>query len=101
MQKIIQQILAELPEKPARSRLEPYRALIEELRHRGWGYREIVGVLAEKCGLRTSVSNLHHFSRRAELRRKSPKSKLRSQSKEPLQSEAAFSFDEGQPLKLT
>ena len=30
-----QDILDSLPEKPARSRLEPYRELIEELRRRG------------------------------------------------------------------
>ena len=35
-------ILKSLADKPARSCLEPYRELIEELRNRGWTYREIV-----------------------------------------------------------
>jgi hypothetical protein len=36
------------PGKPPRSRLEPYRELIEELRRRGWTYRDIAHILAEK-----------------------------------------------------
>ncbi len=56
-------ILDGLPEKPSRSRLEPYSELIDELRRRRWTYREIVTVLAEKCGLRVSISTLHGFVR--------------------------------------
>ena len=58
-----QEILDSLPEKPARSRLQPYRVLIEKLRRRGRTYREIVGVLAERCNLQVSVSTLHDFVR--------------------------------------
>jgi hypothetical protein len=56
-----QQILDSLPEKPPRSRLEPYRNLIEELVRRGRTYREIRQILAEKCGLRVALSTLHSF----------------------------------------
>jgi hypothetical protein len=61
MDKPIDDILNSLPEKPPRSRLTPYASLIDELRRHSWTYRGIVGVLAEKCGIEVSVSNLHHF----------------------------------------
>ena len=64
MDKALDDILKILPEKPPRSRLVPYGDLIDELLQRGWTYRSIVGVLAEKCGVKVSVSNLHHFVRR-------------------------------------
>jgi hypothetical protein len=54
-------ILSSLPLKPPRSRLEPYSELIEELRRRGRTYREITSVLLEKCQVRASRSNIHHF----------------------------------------
>jgi hypothetical protein len=57
-------VLSSLPPKRPRSRLEPYWELIEEMRRRGWTYREITRVLAEKCQVRVSASNLHHFVRR-------------------------------------
>jgi len=47
----LKKILAELPIKPPRSRLEPYREFIEELRSRGRTYRDIAEILAEKCAL--------------------------------------------------
>ena len=59
----LQYILDSLPEKPPRSRLEPYRELIEELRRRGRTYREIAHVLGEKCHLETAVSTIHDFVR--------------------------------------
>ncbi len=59
----LQDILNTLPEKPPRSRLETYRELIDELRQRGWAYRDIVGVLADKCQLTVSISTLHDFVR--------------------------------------
>jgi IS30 family transposase len=59
----LQDILDTLPEKPPRSRLESYRELIDELRQRGWTYREIVGILADKCQLSVSISTLHDFVR--------------------------------------
>ena len=56
-------ILSSLPPKPPRSGLEPYCELIEELRRRGRTYREIAAVLMEKCQMRASRSNIHHFVR--------------------------------------
>jgi len=47
----LKKILDELPCKPPRSRLEPYREFIEELRGRGQTYREIAEILADKCAL--------------------------------------------------
>ncbi len=58
-----QDILDSLPEKPARSRLEPYRDLIEELRRRGRTFREIAHILAEKCHVETAASTIHDFVR--------------------------------------
>jgi hypothetical protein len=59
----LQDILNTLPEKPPRSRLETYRELIDELRQRGWTYRDLVGVLADRCQLSVSISTLHDFVR--------------------------------------
>ncbi len=56
-----QKIVDSLPEKPPRSRLEPYGELIDELRGRGRTYREIAGVLAKACRLEVSISTLHDF----------------------------------------
>jgi hypothetical protein len=56
-------ILAELPIKPPRSRLEPYREFIEELRSRGRTYRDIAGILAEKCAVQVTASGVHDFVR--------------------------------------
>jgi hypothetical protein len=58
-----QDILDSLPIKRTRSRLEPYNELIGELRLRGWTYRDIVSILAEKCQVRVSVSTVHDFVR--------------------------------------
>lgn len=51
-----QDILDGLLPKLPRSRLEPYRGLIDKLRRRGRTYREIVDILSAKCGRRVSVS---------------------------------------------
>lgn len=50
----LKDILDALPAKPPRSRLEPYREFIEELRHRGRTYRDIASILAEKCRVQVS-----------------------------------------------
>jgi hypothetical protein len=59
-----QDILDGLPDKPPRSRLEPYRPLIEELRRRGRTYQEIVQILEENCQVHTAVSTVNDFIRR-------------------------------------
>ena len=57
----VNEILARLPAKPPRSRLDPHATLIEEMRRRGRTFAEIARVLAEECRLSTSPSNIHHF----------------------------------------
>ena len=74
MDRKFEDILDTLPEKPPRSRLEPYRELIGELRKRGRTYRDIAGILAEKCQLRVSVSRIHDFVR-VQLRAKRKQAK--------------------------
>jgi hypothetical protein len=59
----LKKILAELPIKPPRSRLEPYREFIEELRSRGQTYRDIAGILAKKCAVQVTASGVHDFVR--------------------------------------
>jgi hypothetical protein len=67
-------ILDSLPGKPPRSRLEPYRELIEELRRRGRTYRDIAQILAEKCQVQVTASGVHNFVRtRSRVKGKSTK----------------------------
>lgn len=56
-----EEILACVPEKPPRSRLEPYRELIEELRRRRVTFREITEILKEKCGVSVTRAGIHDF----------------------------------------
>lgn len=118
------EILSSLPPRPPRSRLEPYRELIEEMRRLGWTYREISRVLAEKCQLRVSSSNIHYFVRVCAARAKAKRGQVANaadstkeaslQSDEVRQRIAAvkqrrgaegperegFIFDPGEPLRL-
>jgi hypothetical protein len=59
----ITEILDGLPPRPPRSRLDPHATLIEEMRRRGWTYREIARVLAETCQVQSSPSNVYYFLR--------------------------------------
>jgi hypothetical protein len=59
----IREIIESLPEKRSRSRLEPYRQLIAELRRLRRTYREIAHVLAEKCQVPVSAAAVHNFVR--------------------------------------
>jgi hypothetical protein len=70
MEKELENIIESLPPKPPRSRLTPYSELIEEMRTRGWTYRAIARVLAEKCAVRVSPSNLHHFVKAESAKRR-------------------------------
>ena len=68
------EILDGLPDKPPRSRLEPYRELIRELRRRGRTFRDIAHILAEKCEVQVTASGVHDFVRnRSRVRGKSTK----------------------------
>jgi hypothetical protein len=74
MEDRFQYVLNALPDKPPRSRLEPYRELIDELRRRGRTYREIARILAEQCQLQASRSTINDFVRvRSKAIRKSRK----------------------------
>ena len=42
---------ADLPPKPPRSKLEPHRELIRELRRKGRTYREVARLFHERLGL--------------------------------------------------
>jgi IS30 family transposase len=57
----LQSILEALPPKTMRSKLEPLRQLILELRERDRSYREIARVLAEHCQVQVSPSTIHDF----------------------------------------
>ena len=52
---------ADLPPKPARSKLEPHRELIRELRRKGRTYREVAHLFHERLGLYVAPSTLHSF----------------------------------------
>jgi hypothetical protein len=52
---------ANLPSKPPRSKLEPHRDLIRELRRGGRTYREIAQLFQERLGLYVAPSTLHSF----------------------------------------
>jgi len=54
-------ILEPLPEKPPRSKLEPHRELIRELRRKGRTYREVARLFHERLGLHVALSTLHSF----------------------------------------
>jgi hypothetical protein len=54
-------ILESLPEKPYRSKLEPHRELIRELRRKGRTYREVAHLFEERLGLYVAPSTLHSF----------------------------------------
>lgn len=53
--------LANLPPKPPRSKLEPHRELIRELRRKGRTYREVSRLFAERVGFYVAPSTLHSF----------------------------------------
>jgi len=76
MDEQLKQILETLPQKPTRSRLDPYGEFIEELRRLGRTYREIAAILAEKCELQVSSSAVHEFVQTRSRR----KEKVRPQS---------------------
>ena len=59
----LKDILDLLPAKSPRSRLEPYREFIQELRRRGRTYRDIASILSEKCQVQVSASGVHDFVR--------------------------------------
>ncbi len=61
MEPALQTILESLPEKFYRSKLEPHRELIRELRRKGRTYRDIAWIFRERLGLHVAPSTLHSF----------------------------------------
>jgi hypothetical protein len=61
MEPAIENILESLPSKPPRSKLEPHREFIRELRRRGRTYREVARIFQERLGLSVAPSTLHSF----------------------------------------
>src|SRR6185437_15925108 len=54
-------VLNSLPPKKPRSRLDPYRELIREMRKRKCSYREIAKVLQDHCAVRVAASTINNF----------------------------------------
>ena len=111
MRQSLETILAELPEKPPRSRLDPYLELIQELRMRKWTFKQIADLLAEKVGVRVTGSAVHDFlRRRSRLTGSSPKNAnvypgIRSERSKtggapPVVVDAEFDFSIDEPLRI-
>lgn len=65
-------ILESLPPKSPRSKLEPHRELIRELRRKGRTYREVALLFHQRLGLYVAPSTLHSFVKvRAKHRKQS------------------------------
>lgn len=112
-------ILESLPPKSPRSKLEPHRELIRELRRKGRTYREVALLFHERLGLYVAPSTLHSFVKvRAKHRKQTqfelppiePSSAqrpdlsgiaaLRTKSLAPARKAARFVFRENEPLTL-
>ncbi|HKD10219.1 MAG TPA: hypothetical protein VKB79_30195 [Bryobacteraceae bacterium] len=63
MDESLKTILDSLPPKASRSKLEPYRELIRELRRRGRSYQEITDILRDRCGVTAAVHSVYNFVR--------------------------------------
>lgn len=61
MEPALQTILESLPEKSYRSKLEPHRELIRELRRKGRTYRDIARIFRERLNLSVTPSTIHSF----------------------------------------
>ena len=120
MEPELRTILESLPEKPYRSKLEPHRELIRELRRKGRTYREVAHLFQERLGLYVAPSTLHSFVKvRAKHRKRTqfelPPMELAAAESPALDRVAAlkakpavrtakrtrFVFRENEPLTLT
>ena len=61
MEPALQAILESLPEKQHRSKLEPHRELMRELRRKGRTYRDLARIFHERLALHVAPSTLHSF----------------------------------------
>jgi hypothetical protein len=120
MEPDLRTILESLPDRPYRSKLEPHRELIRELRRKGRTYREVARLFHERLGLYVAPSTLHSFVKvRAKHRKRSqfelpplelasaPSpaldriATLRKKAVAPKSKPARFVFRENEPLTLT
>jgi hypothetical protein len=112
--------LAGFPPKPPRSKLEPHRELIRELRRKGRTYREVAHLFDEHLGLHVALSTLHSFVKVRAKHRKRTQFELPPMGLVPADSpvlervaalkakpavreakRARFVFRENEPLTLT
>lgn len=100
MEDRFQAILETLPPPRARSKLEPYAALIRALRVRGRSYRDIVAILRERCGLcvgtRAPSSSLVEIAPDLQARLAAVKVRRPLAPVAPKE----FAFNEQEPLRL-
>jgi len=121
MEPMHKNILEPLPEKPPRSKLEPHRELIRELRRKGRTYREVARLFHERLGLHVALSTLHSFVKvRAKHRKRTqfelppvgqagaavspaldPVAALKAKPAVREAKRARFVFRENEPLTLT
>lgn len=113
-------ILESLLPRTPRSKLEPHRDLIRELRRKGQTYREVARLFHERLGLYVAPSTLHSFVKvRAKHRKRTqfelPPPELaaahspafdsvaavRARSALPKSKPVRFVFRENEPLTLT
>ena len=111
---------SDLPPKPPRSKLEPHRDLIRELRRKGQTYRDVARLFQERLGLYVAPSTLHSFVKvRAKHRKRSQfelppleaavagspalqrVAVLKAKSAIPNAKPTRFVFRENEPLTLT
>lgn len=94
MDEAFQAILDSLPPKPARSKLEPYAELIRELRKRGRSYREIAGILTDRCGVSVGTHTVYNFVQvRSRSKSKSTASEREKSASSAAAAKAASSSD--------
>jgi hypothetical protein len=120
MEPELRTVLEYSSEKPPRSKLEPHRELIRELRRKGRTYREVACLFHEQLGLHVALSTLHSFVKvrakhRKRLQFELPPTGLASTESPVLEHVAAlkakpvvreakrarFVFRENEPLTLT
>ena len=120
MEPALQTILESLPEKLHRSKLEPHRELIRELRRKGRTYRDLAQIFHERLELHVAPSTLHSFVKvRAKHRKRTQfelpplesiatefpvPDRLAALKAKPTAREAKrtrFDFRENEPLTLT
>ena len=70
MEDKFQDILSKVTKKSGRSRLEPYGELIDELRGRGFTYREISEILTAELKFHAPKSTVNDFVRERSRRRR-------------------------------